>query len=330
MKNSLKLKSLFTLVATALITLSCNLDDGTDTIPIPESNLIDLISDDSNLSSLVAALRRADLETTLQENGPFTVLAPDNAAFTSFLGAAGFTNVNEVPVETLKQLLLNHVIKGRIDSAILANLQRNYLENLADGPTASTFLSLYFDAVDGITFNGTATVTSGDRPAANGIYHIIDAVIGLPTLSTFVGIDENFKSFDTALDLISPVSNVPNSLEEGNGPWTVFIPVEQAFDDLIDSNTEWNFLSDINEDLLTDVISHHILEGNIRSTDITGNQMVVSLEGDPLTFTITNGDIEITDGSGNEGALLAVTDIQAANGIIHVLSNKVLIPNTTN
>ena len=330
MRHSLKLKSFLLVMVTALVTVSCNIDDGAETIPIPESTLADLISADTNLSSLFAALERADLVTTLQGNGPFTIFAPDNTAFSNFLGAAGFGSVNDVPVETLRQLLLNHVVTGSIEASLLINLQRNYLETLADGPTSDTKVALYFDAVNGISFNGISTVTSGDKPGSNGIYHIVDGVIALPTLATFIGVDENFISFDTSLDLISPVSDLPDMLEESTGPFTLFIPIEHAFDNLLASNSDWDFLSDIDENFLNSVMNHHVLNGNLRSTSINGGQTATTLEGDDITFVNLDGNLEITDGLGNEGAIIGFTDIQASNGVIHGIPNNVLLPDTTN
>ncbi len=330
MRNFPRVKSFLILMVTVIISISCNLDDGVDTIPIPDSTLIELISGDTNLSSLSTALERADLVTTLQGNGPFTILAPDDTAFDNFLGAAGFASVNDVPVETLRQILLNHVVIGSLDSAPLINLQRNYLETLADGPTSGTRLALYFDAVNGITFNGISTVTTADKPASNGIYHVVNGVIELPTVATFIGVDLNFESFETSLDLIAPVSDLPTNLEESTGPFTVFVPIEDAFDSLLASNSDWDFLSDIDENLLNSVINHHVLNGNIRSTDISADQTVATLEGDDITFGNLDGNLEITDGSGNEGAIIGITDIQASNGVIHAIANNVLLPDTTN
>ena len=330
MRNFLRLKCFLIIVLTVLVSVSCNIDDGVDTIPIPDSTLVELIGADANLSTLVAALERADLVTTLQGNGPFTIFAPDNTAFTNFLGDAGFGSVDDVPVATLRQILLNHVVSGALDSAPLLNLQRNYLETLADGPTSDTKVALYFDAVNGITFNGISTITTADKPGSNGIYHIVDGVIALPTLATFIGVDQNFKSFDTALDLISPVSDLPNMLEEDAGPFTIFIPIEHAFDNLLASNSDWNFLSDINENLLNSIINHHVLNGNLRSPGISGGQTATTLEGDDITFVTLDGNLEITDGSGNEGAIIGITDIQALNGVIHGIPNKVLLPDTSN
>lgn len=330
MKKFLPFKSFLTLTLVALVVISCNLDDGTETIPIPETDIVEVATANNDLSSLVAALQRADLSNTLKGAGPFTVLAPTNSAFSSFLSSNGFANLEAVPAETLRQILLNHVVSGSIDSAPLINLQRNYLETLADGPSGSK-LSLYFDAVNGVEFNGISKVEQTDVVAKNGIIHVVDQVIGLPVVDTFIKSDENFEVFGTALDAAAVASDLPNSLEEStSGTFTVFIPVENAFDNLLATNDDWDFVSDIEENLLAAVIEHHVLNGNIRAADIVAGNMVTTLEGDQITISSVDGNLEITDGSGNEGAAIAITDIQAINGVVHVISNNVLLPNTDN
>ncbi len=313
----------------ASVLLSCNLDDGPATIPIPETDIVEVATAE-NLNSLLAALERADLANTLKGDGPFTVFAPTDEAFSSFLSSNGFASVDAVPTATLQQLLLNHVVSGRIDSAPLADLQRNYLQNLADGPGESK-LSLYFDATDGVVLNGLATVTQADVVAENGIIHIINQVISLPTLDTFMSADANLEVFGTALDAAAVVSDLPSDLKESTGgPYTIFVPVPAAFDALLDTNNDWNFVSDIEENLLAAVLEHHTLSGNVRSSDIIPGQAVTTLEGDEITIVSKDGGLEITDGSGNEGAIIGPTDIQAGNGVIHLITNNVLLPDTTN
>lgn len=313
----------------ASVLLSCNLDDGPATIPIPETDIVEVATAE-NLNSLLAALERADLANTLKGDGPFTVFAPTDEAFSSFLSSNGFASVDAVPTATLQQLLLNHVVSGRIDSAPLADLQRNYLQNLADGPGESK-LSLYFDATDGVVLNGLATVTQADVVAENGIIHIINQVISLPTLDTFMSADANLEVFGTALDAAAVVSDLPSDLKESTGgPYTIFVPVPAAFDALLDTNNDWNFVSDIEENLLAAVLEHHTLSGNVRSSDIIPGQAVTTLEGDEITIVSKDGGLEITDGSGNEGAIIGPTDIQASNGVIHLITNNVLLPDTTN
>ena len=86
--NKLKIMALIALFAVTFS--SCSDDDST---PVqPDNTITGLASRTSDLSILVQALTRANLATTLQGNGPFTVFAPTNAAFTSFLSANGFAN----------------------------------------------------------------------------------------------------------------------------------------------------------------------------------------------------------------------------------------------
>ena len=331
MKKSFKFNYTALLVLFLFILWSCNNDDGPNITPLPETNLIEVASGESDLTDFLSALERTDLTTTFQGSTNYTILAPSNSAFSTFFAANGFAGVNDVPVNTLRELLLNHVVTGLVDSANLVILGINYTETLAEGPTTGTNLALYFDATDGVVFNGTSKVTEADILASNGIIHIVDNVIELPTIKTFVSVDVNLEELETAFDLIAPVSTLPNTIEEAmSGPFTVFAPADEAFEALLDSNSDWDFLSDIDEEFLKSVIEHHILNGNTKSEELTPETAYPTLEGDDITVNLVDGNLEITDGSGNEGSIILVTDIQTANGVIHILSNQVLIPDTTN
>ncbi len=321
------------LVTVSYLLFSCNNDDGPDVTPLPETDLIQVANAENDLSTLVSALEQAGLTSTLQGSTKYTVLAPTNAAFSSFLGANGFASISDVPTEVLRQLLLNHVVAGLVDAANLNVLQKNYLETLADGPGTGTKLAIYFDATDGVEFNGISTVTEEDVLASNGVIHIVNSVIDLPTIETFTSTDDNFENLDTALDLISPVSNLPQTLkDEQSGPFTLFAPTNEAFTALLDSNDDWEFLSDIDEVLLTSVLEHHVLNGNTSTPELVADATFVTLEGDEIMLKSVDGEIEIIDGSGNSGIVIAteIPGIQAINGIIHILSDKVMLPDTTN
>lgn len=329
MRKFLKIKSVIVLTVLSSVVISCNLDDG-DTIPLPDEDLVEILSTHSDLSILVDALERADLITTLKSSSMFTIIAPTNTAFTNFLGSSGFSSLEEVPIATLQQLLLNHIISARVDASLLINLQRNYLETLAEGPTPNTNLAMYFDATtNDFVFNGVATATEIDVLASNGNIHVVNAVIDLPTISTFISADMNFEQLDTALDVVSPSTDLPVLLSENSGPFTLFAPTNQAFVDLLDTNNDWSFTSDIDETLLIAILKHHVFNGNVRSTDISNTQTATTLEGDDLIFYTVDGNIEIADGAGNERAIIEFMDIQAKNGVIHILT-QVLLPDISN
>lgn len=328
MKKLLKIKAGILLLFIGCVCFSCKVDDG-NIIPVPDETIVDIAKNNTSLSIFASALEQADLVTTLDGSITYTVLAPSDTAFDNFLSANGYANVDVIPVAMLRQLLLNHVLAGRVEVSVLTTLQKNYVTTLADGPIAGTNVMNYFDATNGIIFNGSSKTTQTDIVASNGLIHIVDAVIDLPTLETFISIDENFESFDDALDVIAPFSEVDDNLSE-IGPFTVFAPIEHAFDNLLATNNNWNSVGDIDENLLTAIVEHHIVAGNFRIADISADQMLTTLEGDDITFYNLDGNLEIRDGSGNEGSVLANIDIQAVNGIIHLLPNQVLLPDTEN
>ncbi len=286
-------------------------------------NIVDHAVANPNLTSLVGALTDGgnttftDLLSTADED--FTVFAPINAAFDAFTNPSS-NDINDV--------LSNHVIVGA--AAFSSGLTNSYVNTAAEFDTDENF-SLYINTDDGVTLNNTSNVVIADIVATNGVIHAVDAVIDLPKILNFVSGDPNFDSLESALD----TSGLSISLL-GDGPFTIFAPTNEAFQALLDSNDMWNGLPDIDSGLLTSVLQHHVISGaNIRSGDLTPNGDTITpptLEGDSFTITLpgTDGNIaNVTDGAGNMGIGIDAVDVQAVNGVIHVL-DAVLLPDTTN
>jgi transforming growth factor-beta-induced protein len=310
------------LVLTLLITtLSCSSDDD-NTVTTQPQNIVEIALETPNLTSLVAALSAADgdLVTVLQGDGPFTVLAPTNDAFAAFLSANGFNTLEDVPTDVLTQILLNHVIMANVVANDLITSGAGYTNTLATGPNNNA-MSLYFNTSDGVTFNGVSTVTQADIEATNGTIHIVDAVIGIPTVVTFAVADPSFSTLVTALTDLTPATDFVSTLE-GEGPFTVFAPTNEAFSALP---------AIPEEEALTQVLLYHVVGGNVTSSDLTnpGETTAETLQGDSITISLpgSEGNIaNITDASGATDIGIVAVDVQAGNGVIHVL-NKVMIPN---
>ena len=310
------------LVLTLLITtISCSNDDD-NTVTTQPQNIVEIALETPNLTSLVAALTAADgdLVTVLQGDGPFTVLAPTNDAFTAFLSANGFNTLEDVPTDVLTQILLNHVIMADVVANDLITSGAGYTNTLATGPNNNA-MSLYFNTSDGVTFNGVSTVTQADIEATNGTIHIVDAVIGIPTVVTFAVADPSFSTLVTALTDLTPATDFVSTLE-GEGPFTVFAPTNEAFSALP---------AIPEEEALTQVLLYHVVGGNVTSSDLTnpGETTAETLQGDSITISLpgSEGNIaNITDASGATDIGIVAVDVQAGNGVIHVL-NKVMIPN---
>ena len=120
MKTTSKIIKSCLLLCAVVFMASCSNDD--DPAPIVEADpdIVDLALATGDLSNLVAALQRADLVSALQADGPFTVFAPTNAAFEAFLAANNFASLEDVPVDVLTQVLLNHVVVGEFTSGSLS------------------------------------------------------------------------------------------------------------------------------------------------------------------------------------------------------------------
>ena len=318
MKNLLKIKCLVLLTFFAFAATSCDNDDDN---PAPVDNTITgKASATANLSILVQALVKADLAATLQGAGPYTVFAPTNDAFTAFLGTTSYATINDVPKEVLTQILLNHVVTGSVKST---DLSTGYIKTLAQGSASSTnTLSMYVNTSAGVKLNGDAKVTTADIMASNGVIHIVDKVIGLPTVVTHAAANANFSTLVSVLNR----PGEPNFITalSGTGPFTVFAPTNDAFTAL---NLELapGGIAGVSAANLTKVLQYHVVSGNVLAASLTEGQIVTPILTPAQTFTIQlTGGAKIKDANDRISTIVA-TDVQCSNGVIHVL-DRVLLP----
>jgi uncharacterized surface protein with fasciclin (FAS1) repeats len=136
-----------------------------------QSDIVDTATADKNLSTLVTAVKAADLVTTLKGKGPFTVFAPTDEAFKKL--PAG-TLENLLKPENKKQLasILNyHVLPGTYDAARITKPKvKKFGIKSAQGSNVNV------DLTKGVVVSG-ATVTKSDIKASNGIIHVVDTVM---------------------------------------------------------------------------------------------------------------------------------------------------------
>lgn len=309
-----------------LITLSffnCDDDSNDDYNNTPEPlTIVETAQATESLSSLVAAVVEAGLVDTLNSEGPFTVLAPTNAAFQEFLNANGWGSVADIPDDALVQVLLNHVISGEVKSTDLVTLGSGYTNSLAVGPN-NTNLSLYFNTTDGVKFNGISSVSSADIEASNGVVHVVDKVIGLPTIVDFAVSNPNFSTLVTALTREDLTFDYVGALSNASAdPFTVFAPTNDAFANLLDFLNATG-LEDIDEPTLKATLDHHaVANANVLSTQLTDDMPIETLGG-TITANVTGG-ARLTDMNDRTSDIIAV-DVQAVNGVIHVI-NEVVLP----
>lgn len=317
MKNLLKL-SLIAFITLGVV--SCSDDDDVN-VELPANTIADFVSSKEDYSSLKAALDKAGLTETLKGEGPFTVFAPNNEAFATFLNENGFSNLDAVPTAVLKSVLLNHVLGSKV---VAGDVTTGYTNTLATEGTSGANLSLYINTqTGGVVLNGVAPVTTTDIMASNGVIHAVGKVIPLPTVVTFATADPNFSILVSALtredqpDFVSVLSTPAGTTP---APFTVFAPTNDAFGSLL-GELDVSGLEDIDGATLTATLNTHVIAGaNVRSGDLV-NGTVTTL-GAPVIVDADNATL--TDPNGRISNIILV-DVQATNGVVHAI-DKVLLP----
>lgn len=132
--------------------------------------IVDVASGNSDFSTLVAAVSAADLVSTLQSAGPFTVLAPTNAAFAKLPAGTVDTLLKPENKAQLVSILTYHVIAGKVPASTVVTL---------NGKSVATVqgASVRITVSGGKVKVNNANVTATDIQASNGVIHVIDSVL---------------------------------------------------------------------------------------------------------------------------------------------------------
>ncbi|OYQ33914.1 hypothetical protein CHU92_12560 [Flavobacterium cyanobacteriorum] len=333
-KVLVKFSALVLFAGTVLV--SCSDDDNNNNTQ-QQQTIAQIASGNPNFSTLVAALNRTGLTNTLNGSGQFTVFAPTNDAFQTFFNSLGQNqNVNTVDINVLRNTLLNHVIATEIpSSAIPASTYVNTLSPISTANNAPTISMFVQKSGSTVTLNGGvdskgAVVTTADLDASNGVIHVVNRVIQIPTIVDHV-IDN--PSFDTLQAVVTSTSGAFGDqsavLTALNGitaaaPATLFAPNNQAF---TDATTGTGFAVGATAAQVTKVLQYHVTTaGNVRSNQLQNNQSIPTITSpvQNLTAILGGGNVDIRD-SANNLARVFQADIQASNGVIHGV-NRVLRP----
>lgn len=276
-----------------------------------DQNIVEIAAGNEDFSILVAALQKAELVETLEGAGPFTVFAPTDAAFEALLADLGITADDLLNHPQLAEVLLYHVIAAQVLST-----------DLSDGMTAATVNgeSVTVDLTDGVKINDS-TVTTADVMATNGVIHIIDTVLVPdsfelnPLPETVVDIALSSEDFSILVSALQKAELVDALKAEG--PYTVFAPTNQAFENLLEA-LDITATDLLNQPDLSKVLLHHVVSGKVMSTDLSDGMEAETLNEEMITFDLSDG-VKV-----NESTVTAA-DLEAGNGVVHVI-DAVLIP----
>lgn len=259
-----------------------------------------------DFSILVQALSKANLVNALNGEGNYTVFAPTNNAFNDLFGQLGISGVNDLSAEALTPILLYHVLGQKVLSSAL---QEGYYNTIS--PAQNNFSSINISTGNGVKLNKLTNVTLADVTVKNGVIHVIDKVLLPPTVVDHALANDSFSILVQAVVKAGLVETLT-----GSGPFTIFAPTNEAFETLF-GQLGITGLADLTAEQLIPILQYHVVSGNIRSTDLVNG-----------TVQTLNGPIEINlvpAPSINTTSLIIATNVQAVNGVIHVI-DEVLLP----
>jgi transforming growth factor-beta-induced protein len=301
----------YSLIFGLFITLTSCLDDDSSQIIDNTPSTFERIASSDLHNTLEQLLIDTNLNDVL-ESGVYTIFAPTDEAFAA-INLSGLNN------DQVTQLLLNHVLLGSAESTDFSN---GYITTLAEETFTGNLnsINMHVNVDGGITLNGIATVSQDDLDASNGVVHVVNAVIPIPDVTTFVGADSRFNTLFQALtrDDQPDFVNILNDFNNA-APFTVFAPSNDAFAELL-IELGMTDLSEIDGALLTSTLNTHVISGEIKREENFTLGTLNTLGDD---FEIDPGINVITDLNGRDINII-LTNIQAGNGVIHVVDIVIL------
>jgi len=292
-----------------------------DEVLLPPT-VVDIAIANPLFTHLVAAVLKADLVNALIADGPFTVFAPTDAAFESLFTELGVTGIEDLSAETLTPILLYHVVSGNVRAA-----------DVSTGmvPTLNTEAELDINADgSGVMINGSTNVIATDVQGKNGVVHVIDKVL-LPnaeeepqSIADIAGANEDFTSLVAALSKAELVETL-----DSEGTFTVFAPTNAAFEALF-TDLGITSIDEVSAEALTQILLYHVLATKKMSTDLaTGYLETLSTDSPDGDAVVLRADVEGGVMLNNETSV-TTADIEAFNGVIHIIDKVLLPPNVVN
>jgi uncharacterized surface protein with fasciclin (FAS1) repeats len=269
--------------------------------------IVETAVDAGQFKTLTAALKAANLVDTLKGPGPFTVFAPTDEAFSKLPANTVADLLKPENRQKLADILTYHVIPGKVQAkevikqrgAIAVNGQR---------------VDIRFDE-EGLKVDGAKVLTT-DILCDNGVIHVIDSVI-LPGKATIPEIAKDSGTFEILL-AAAKAAGLADVLGS-TGPFTVFAPTDEAFEKLPKGTVEM-LLKPENKSKLVDILKYHVIPGRVYSERVLESKALKTLQGSPASVSLKDGSPRI------EQAKILKTDIDATNGVIHVIDSVIVPP----
>jgi uncharacterized surface protein with fasciclin (FAS1) repeats len=310
MKNLKKLFAPLSIVLLSVVVFSSCKDDA-PVVAAPK-DIVGVALADAQFSNLTDALTKAGLVATLQTAGPFTVFAPNNAAFTK----AGIS-VSAATKEALSPILLYHVLGAKVLAGDIKTGQTEVGTAGTGGP------KMYITKnANGVFINGNTKVTVTDVTASNGVIHVLDNVLIPPSQDVFsiAELDKD-KRFTTLVNLVKQ-TGLESTLKGATGSFTVFAPTNDAFTELFKTVNP----ATLTNDQIKNILLYHVFTtSRVFSSDLTNGDITMA-NGGKVTVDLTSGvAVKGKSNTATTTPKVVIANLLGTNGVVHAI-DKVLLP----
>lgn len=268
-------------------------------------DIVDTAVGAGSFNTLVAAVKAAGLVETLKGEGPVTVFAPTDEAFAKLPKGTVESLLKPENKAKLQAILTYHVVPGKVMAADVVKIT---------GAVSVQGQQIDVAVKDGKVTVDAANVVKTDIACSNGVIHVIDSVI-LPADKDIVDTAVAAGSFKTLAAALKAAGLV--DVLKGEGPFTVFAPTDEAFAKLPAGTVESLLLPE-NKEKLVAVLTYHVVPGKVLASEVAKLKSAKTVNGKEAMLKTSSKGVMI------DAAKVVATDIEASNGVIHVIDSVIL------
>lgn len=258
----------------------------------------------AGLTTLLDLVAAAELELPADE--PVTIFAPTNEAFAALPDDVVAALLEPANRHRLRAILTYHVAGGAIPSPEL--LGRRTIDTL-NGQRVPV-------AIGASLRVGDAGIVATDVPFAGGVVHVIDRVL-VPEERTIADLAAANDDLATLAAAVAAAGLAEQLGAANDGPFTVFAPVNAAFDALPDGVLA-SLLEEGNRRDLVEILGLHLVPGRLHANELLASGSARTFFGTPIDFTLEGSALRAG------GARIVAADVPAANGVVHLIDTVIL------
>ena len=268
-------------------------------------DIVEVATKAGTFNTLLAAAEAAGLVGVLKSDGPLTVFAPSDEAFAKLPVGTVDTLLKPENKQALVSILTYHVVPGKM---MAADVLKSKALNTANGQRVGISMKDNKPMVD------KAAIVATDIVASNGVVHVIDNVI-LPEKNDIITIAGNAGTFKTLAAALTTAELVETL--QGKGPFAVLAPTDEAFAKLPEGTVE-NLLKPENRELLKKILLYHVVPGRVYSDQVVKLKNAPTAAGINAPIMLNGKNVMVG------GSKVVKTDIEASNGVIHIIDTVML------